>query len=62
MEQRLSSRENKLILLNYLLSEMQAARILAARNASLDNDFGNVSTSDAVFNLLFTSIFITSVI
>jgi len=62
MEQRLSSRENKLILLNYLLSEMQAARILAARNASLDNGFGNVSTSDAVFNLLFTSIFITSVI
>lgn len=61
VEQRLSCKENKLILLNYLLSEMQAARVLAARAPCLNNDFSNISTSDTVLSLLCKSIFVTVV-
>ena len=45
---RLFSKENKLILLNYLLSELQAARISAAGATCLNNDVINVSTCDVV--------------
>ena len=56
VEQRLSPKENKLILLNYLLSELQAARITATGAARLDNDFSNISASDTVLNLLYKSL------
>lgn len=46
VEQRLSSKENKLILLDYLLSELQAARISATSATQLNNDVVNVSMSD----------------
>ena len=62
VEQRLSRKDNKLILLNYLLSELQAARISAARAAAcLHNDFNSISTSDAVLSLLCQFIFTTVV-
>lgn len=46
VEQRLSSKENKLMLLNYLLSELQAARVSAAGATQLNNDTIIVSASD----------------
>jgi len=49
-----------LILLNYLLSELQAAFISAATSGQLDDDFTDTSTtSDTVLNLslLLTAIF-----
>lgn len=48
VEQRLSSKENKLILLNYLLSELQSARISASGASQLNNDTISVSTADMV--------------
>ena len=51
VEQRLSSRENKLILLKYLVSELQAARITAAGAARLNDGLNSVSTSDTVLSL-----------
>lgn len=50
VEQRLSTREDKLILLTYLLTELQAARITAVDAAQLNNDVSNISTSDTVYN------------
>ena len=61
VEQRLSTKENKLILLNYLLSELQAARITAAGAARLNNDFSNISTSDAVLSRLYNSFSTTNI-
>jgi len=49
VEQRLSTRENKLILLTYLLTELQAVRITAVDAAQLNNDVSSISTSDKVF-------------
>ena len=48
VEQHLSSKENKLMLLNYLLSELQAARVSAAGATQLNNDTIIVSASDTV--------------